>query len=238
MAHDKTSWAPADLQSNLMLPVPPSPPQQLQESSGVPPWLSEYLQKQSVYQRDLEDYSKRFQAAIQQAQAQNARIVRLLASWVMMAPPRAHLAKTSGAVQNVGGANGTITYISWDSQEELGANFTHDTSTNNTRIQCDFDGRVHVKASVSAEQGGSARTTLAIYARVTGSTGSTVKKLGKHRNYSRGSDYGDISLLYDSEFDVADGDYIEIAVIVDDTDSSYTINTFYDECEIIVTRIG
>ena len=147
---------------------------------------------------------------------------------------RLHLAKQS-ATQNLGGANGTTVAITWDRQYEAGSDFTHSTSTNPSRIQFDFDGRVHVKASVSAEQGGSSRTTLAIYGRYNGSVDIPQ---ATHRNYSRGSSYGDISLIWDTEINVFDGLYIEIMTIVDDTDSTYTINTFDDECEVIVTRIG
>lgn len=235
MGHDKTSWAPVDIAGNLMLPSLPKAPAITSNPSGVPSWFANHVREFEAYQKNIADYHQRMQSAIQNMQTQNARAMRLLASWVIYNSPRCHLTKTSGDVQDVGGVNGNITYITWDSQIELGANFTHDTVTNSNQIQCDFDGRVHVKASISAEQTGAGRTTLGIYARA---NGSTVKKLGKHRNYSRGSSYGDISLIYDSEFDVSDGDYLEIAVIVDDTDAIYTINTFYDECEIIVTRIG
>ena len=147
---------------------------------------------------------------------------------------RVHLGKDS-ATQNLGGANGTTVAVTWDYQHEVGTDFTHSTGTNPSRIQCDFDGRVHIKASVSAEQGGTARTTLAIYGRYGGSA-DLVK--AKNRNYSRGSSYGDISLILDTEVNVFDGDYIEVMTVVDATDASYTINTFDDECEVIVTRIG
>lgn len=148
---------------------------------------------------------------------------------------RVHLSKSSSSSQNFSGGNGTIHYVSWDTQDEINNDFSHSTTENNSRIGFNFDGRVSIKSSVGVQQGGSARTTLAIYGRL---NGSTVIKRAKHRNYSRGANYGDISLLWDTEVVVEDGDYIEIAVVVDDTDSSsYTRNTFYDECELIVTRI-
>lgn len=148
---------------------------------------------------------------------------------------RCHLTKSSGASQNIGGANGTITDITWDQQEEISGDFTHNTVTNNDRIYFGFDGRVHVKASVSGDQTGANRTTLAIYGLM--NTATNIIR-AKHRNYSRGSNYGDISLIWDTEINVSDGDYLRIRTEVDDTDATYTINTLYNECEVIVTRIA
>jgi hypothetical protein len=147
---------------------------------------------------------------------------------------RIHLTKPT-ATQNLGGANGTTVAITWTYQVAIGSDFTHSTSTNPSRIQCDFDGRVHIKASVSAQQGGGARTTLAIYLRTNNLANIT---LAKNRNYSRGSGYGDISLILDTEIYVNNGDYFEVMTVVDDTDGVYTINTFNTECEVIATRVG
>lgn len=147
--------------------------------------------------------------------------------------PYVHLGKN--VTQNVGGSNGSVTYVSWQVTDHKDSEFTHDSGSNPSRIQVNQDGRYSIKANVSAEQGGSARTTLAICGR---KNGSTLIERAKHRNYSRGSGYGDLSLIWLTELELNSGDYIEIAVIVDDTDQTYTINTFNDECEVIMRKIG
>lgn len=138
--------------------------------------------------------------------------------------------------QNVGGANGTVTYISWDATAILkDTGFTHEDVTNPNRIQVDADGRYMVQFTIGATQGGSARTTLMTHLRVDGTTSSL---LGRARNYSRGSGYGDISVTHLTEMDLTDGQYLECGITVDDTDSSYTINTINAECEVIVRRLS
>jgi len=144
-----------------------------------------------------------------------------------------HLAKSS-QTENVGGANGTKQQIGWDSELRKDTGFTHDNVTNNTRIQVDADGRYRVRATVSAQQTGSARITLMLYIRVNGS--DEVKRCVA-RNYSRGANYGDVSCSINTDIDLADGDYIELQTQVDDADSTYTVTTFTDQCECIVERV-
>jgi hypothetical protein len=145
-----------------------------------------------------------------------------------------HLAKTGSASQDIGGANGTIQYISWDNELNKDSLFSHDNATNNTHITVNQDGIYEIKAAVGAKTTGSARSTIQIYFRI---NGSTDVYLGSGRNYSRGSVYGGISMQLNTEYSLSAGDYIEIATIVDDTDATYTINTNTNECDVILRRV-
>lgn len=145
-----------------------------------------------------------------------------------------HLPKD--VTQNVGGANGTVTYISWDATAiKKDTGFTHEDVTNPTRIQVDADGRYRVTWMVGITQGGSSRTTWMSSLRVNGTT-AVIR--GRQRNYSRGSVYGDGSVGMDTEIDLTNGDYIECAITIDDTDATYTTNTINAECEVIVRRLS
>ncbi len=140
------------------------------------------------------------------------------------------------ATQNVGGANGTITAISWDRQDKIDSDwFTHDIATNNTRITVDTAGTYSIKATVGVAQGGTGRTTYMIYGKKNGTT-NIIKGTG--RNYSRGSAYGDASMNFITEVDLAVDDYIEILVQVDDADGVYTSNTIDGECEVIIKKLS
>jgi len=147
--------------------------------------------------------------------------------------PTIHLAKTS-LVDDLGGAAGTKVQIRWDDELRKDDAFTHSNSTNPGRITVATDARYRVTASVSATQGGGARTTLMLYVRVDGTT-EVARCVA--RNYSRGSTYGDLSNNIVTELDLTRGQYIEIQSEVDDTDASYTINTIAAQCECIIQRI-
>ena len=145
----------------------------------------------------------------------------------------AHLQLTS---QNLGGINGTINYVDWDgTQLNVDTGFTHSTSTNPSRIQVDADGRYEIKANVSIAQGGTGRTTYASGLRV---NGSTTNLLGRQRNYSRGSAYGDTSTGLNTEIDLSDGDYIEMSITIDDSDATYTSNAVAAESEFIIRKLA
>ena len=146
----------------------------------------------------------------------------------------AHLTQTTQ--QNLGGANGTVKYIDWDgSQLNLDSSFTHSTGTNPSRITVNATGRYSLVWMVSGTQGGAGRTTLMSHYRI---NGITVVTRGRQRNYTRGSNYGDVSIGMTTELDLTSGQYIEVATTVDDTDATYTINTIVAECELIMRRIG
>lgn len=145
-----------------------------------------------------------------------------------------HLPKD--VTQNLGGANGTVNYVSWDATAILkDTGFTHEDVTNPSRIQVDATGRYAVKWVVGITQGGSARTTFMSHLRVNGTT-SIIR--GRQRDYSRGSAYGDTSVGMFTEIDLTAGDYIECGVTVDDTDGVYTSNSINAECEVIVRRLS
>jgi hypothetical protein len=147
--------------------------------------------------------------------------------------PVIHLPKD--VQQNVGGANGTVTYISWDATAvKKDAGFVHEDVTNPTRIQVDSAGRYRLDFVVSATQSGADRTTLMTHYRI---DGSTVVTRGRQRNFTRGSIYGDVSVGMNTELDLTAGQYIEVAITVDDTDATYTLNTINAECELILRRM-
>ena len=148
--------------------------------------------------------------------------------------PYAHL--TVSTTQNLGGANGAVSYVDWDgTQLNVDTGFTHSTVTNPSRVQVDATGRYALTWMVSITQGGSARTTYMSAYRI---NGTTIVTRGRQRNYSRGSGYGDTSLGMVTELDLTDGDYIEASITIDDTDSTYTSNCIPAECELIIRRIG
>ena len=147
--------------------------------------------------------------------------------------PVIHLAKTS-LVDDLGGAAGTKVQIRWDSELRKDKAFSHSNSTNPSRITVATDARYRITASVSALQGGAARTTLMLYVRLDGTTEITRCVA---RNYSRGSAFGDISNNIVTELQLTRGQYIEIQSEVDQTDASYTINTIAAQCECIIQRI-
>lgn len=133
--------------------------------------------------------------------------------------------------QNVGGANGTITYIDWDRQEDVGSYYTHETVTNPSRIQVDVSGRYMVKATVSADNAGANRYTFRGFLR---KNGTTTIDLPSDRSYSRGSAYNDISVNLYTELSLVSGDYLEVGIEVDDADGTYTVNTLTGQSEFMM----
>lgn len=149
-------------------------------------------------------------------------------------PDFIHLTKTSDT-QNIGGANGATTKITWDTQDHIDtAGFTHSTGTNPERIAVDVTGRYSINASVSASNAGANRTTWIISYTING----TEEVRGSGRNYSRGAAYNGASMHLNTEADLTAGDYIEIMVTIDDTDQNATCNTQDDRCELIMRKIG
>ena len=140
---------------------------------------------------------------------------------------------TTTASQNIGGAGGTETAIGWNTEVHEDTGFTHDTSTLNSRITITDAGRYEIKASVSADNTGGSRITTELYYKING----VAVKRGKANSYSRGANYGDLSMNIATEYDFSASDYIEIVTNVDDTDATYTVNTDVDECEFIIRRL-
>lgn len=136
--------------------------------------------------------------------------------------PLAILGKTSAVSQNVGGANGTEVWWTWDSQVKLDTGFTHSTTTNSERIQVDADGWYEIAFVGSAQTTGSSRTTLQGIYRI---NGGTTSRRGTVRSYTRGAVYGNCSPQLFATVQLTSGDYIELGTRVEDTDATYTINT-------------
>lgn len=132
------------------------------------------------------------------------------------------LGKTSAASQNVGGANGSETWWTWNSQVKVDAGFTHSTSVNPSRITVAADGWYEIVFIGSAQTLGSSRTTLQGIFRVNG--GATSRR-GTVRSYTRGAVYGNASPQLFATVQLSANDYIEVGSRVEDTDSTYTINT-------------
>lgn len=132
------------------------------------------------------------------------------------------LSKSVTVNQNVGGANGTEVFWTWDGSRYKDAAFTHSTSTNSERVTVGAGGWYEVTFIGSAMQTGGARTTLQGIYKVNG--GSTLRG-GSLRNYSRGSGYGNITAGIIYTLELSASDYIEVGTRVEDADGTYTINT-------------
>jgi hypothetical protein len=148
-----------------------------------------------------------------------------------------HIGKTSGGTEDIGGANGTTTYIKWDLDiNTVGTDVSHDTSTNNTRIYVNADGRYQVKCNFSANSDGGARVSVGMIHRV--SAGS-LNYRGAQTSYVRGGVYNrNARIHYNIEIEMTDGQYIEIAAFIEDTDGAgYTITSEYSACDFIMRKI-
>lgn len=132
------------------------------------------------------------------------------------------LSKTTDTNQDVGGANGTEVFWTWNTEVRKDTGFTHSTESNSERVQVDADGWYRIRFLGNAQQTGANRTTLQGIYRING--GSTLLN-GTIRDYTRGSGYGNLSPGLEYVFELSDGDYIEVGTKVEDTDGAYTINT-------------
>lgn len=150
------------------------------------------------------------------------------------------LGKTSTANQDVGGANGTEVFWTWDSQTKTDAAFTHSTGTNPSRITVAADGWYEITFIGGAQTTGSARTTLQGIHRV---NGGTTSRAGSLRNYTRGSSYGNVTTGIILTVQLSADDYIEVGTRVEDTDATYVINTsggeISDDChQLVIRKVG
>lgn len=154
--------------------------------------------------------------------------------------PMIILTKSSSVNQNVGGANGTEVYWTWDGEDKKDTGFTHSTVTNSERVQVDADGWYQIRFVGNVQQTGSARTTLQGIIRV---NGGTTERKGSIRDYTRGAGYGNLSPGLDCIKQLSNGDYIEIGTKVEDTDGVYTLSTNGaeigdEENLLIVTKVA
>jgi hypothetical protein len=132
------------------------------------------------------------------------------------------LSKSSSVNQNVGGGNGTEVYWLWDGEIKKDSGFIHDNISNSGRLQVSTAGWYELNFSGGCQQGGSARTTAFGIFRING--GSTQRR-GTRRNYSRGSSYANLTASLSCVVYLSANDYVEVGTRIEDTDSSYTINT-------------
>ena len=147
---------------------------------------------------------------------------------------------TKSVNQNVGGANGTEVWWTWDGETRKDTEFTHDNSTNSGRVYVGTTGWYKIRfIGAATTVATSSRTTLQGIYRING--GSTLWT-GSIRNYTRGSGYGNCSPELECTIELTAGDYIEIGTAVEDTDSVYTLNTNGtenndEENQLVITRL-
>jgi hypothetical protein len=151
--------------------------------------------------------------------------------------PFIHLTKTVAAQQNIGGAAGTETFISWDETKHKNSTFTHSTTSTNTRITVNETARYSITYGIFAQNGGANRTTYTSYMRL---DGTTYEVRGKARSYSRGSGVlgASIGLNVSTELNLTAGQYVEVAVYLQAADGSYTTNTEDATCQFIMRKIS
>ena len=151
--------------------------------------------------------------------------------------PMIILIKSSSINQNVGGANGSETYWTWDGETIKDDTFTHDNTTNSERVTVADDGWYEITFIGGAQTTGSSRTTLQGIHRV---NGGTTSRAGSLRNYTRGASYGNITTGIIYTVQLTAGDYIEVGTRVEDSDGAYTINTnggeISDDCHQLVIK--
>ena len=144
------------------------------------------------------------------------------------------LYKTSS--QNIGGANGTATAITWQTQDEIDtAHFTHSTGTNPSRITVDQDGWYDVSAAIGYDNTGTNRANIAL---VLKKEGTTFFDTTRRYSYSRGTGYGDSGVAINTTIYLSDTDYLEVIAEVEDADQTTAINTVVAGCELIMKLVS
>lgn len=139
-----------------------------------------------------------------------------------VSPPMIKLGKTSSAIQDVGGPNGTDVWWTWDNQIIIDTGFSHDAVTNSERIVITDAGRYDLLFIGHTMQGGSSRTSYQGIYRI---DGGDTKTIGGISNYSRGSAYGNATPALMDTIVVTAGQYVEVGSRVLDTDAVYVTNT-------------
>jgi len=146
---------------------------------------------------------------------------------------------TKSVDQNVGGANGTETWWTWNGETRKDNEFIHDNSTNSERVAIATTGWYNIMFNGSVQQTGTGRSTLQGIIRI--NSGSTLRT-GTVRDYSRGSAYGNLSPGLSCTMQLTSGDYIEVGTRVEDSDGVYTLSTNgaeinSEENQLIITRL-
>lgn len=148
----------------------------------------------------------------------------------------AHYTKTA-SVEDVGGA--TDIAISWDTEVNEDAIFTHDNATNNSRVTVSLTGPYQVKATVTLDNTEANKIfACSCFVRV---DGTTAKKTGIARGSSQdgGSDQNFFTLTLHTEVDLVASSYIEIMVDqeFEDAAGNPVVNSVNGECELIIRCI-
>lgn len=146
---------------------------------------------------------------------------------------RARLTKTTA--QNTGGANGTQTIITWQTDTKVNTTyFSH--AANSAVVTVLYDGEYNIKCTLPIIKNVNSRITLKVAYRI---NGGAIQYLAHGSGYSRGSSYGDISPRLDVELDLAANDTVEIVSVVDDTDSASELGvTDTANCQLVIRRTG
>lgn len=152
--------------------------------------------------------------------------------------PMAILTKSVAANQNVGGANNTEVWWTWDGYDKLDTGFSF--TATSSEITVTSAGWYQIRFVGNVEQSGAARTTIQGILRI---NGGTTQRKGSIRDYTRGSSYGNCSPGLDCIIELEANDVIEVGTRIEDTDATYTLSTngaeiADDENLLMITKVG
>jgi hypothetical protein len=149
------------------------------------------------------------------------------------AAPRPVTHLISNTSTNIGGPTGSTTIIPWNNQLAHNSTyFTHDTSSNNSRITVVNTGRYEIKASLLADNTGGNRSSIAGRLRVNG-----VNTIERSTNiaYSRGLTFGNrLTPWVNTELELNAGDYIEFETVCVFSEQTDAVNLVSGESEFII----
>jgi hypothetical protein len=123
--------------------------------------------------------------------------------------------------QNVGGADGTTHVLTWDVQDNVDSQFTHNTVLNNDRLYVNVTGWYTLRFATLLQQTGANRSVHFSRVWVNGVIVTKPTTAG----YGRGAAFG---LYYSVEatvrLNLTAGDYVTVGMTVSDPDDSYVTN--------------
>ena len=129
-----------------------------------------------------------------------------------------------------------VVEVGFNLQEHLDTGvFTHNTSTNNSRVEVDVDGVYNINYMVGINSSGSDRSTIEGKVYVNGSALPYTT-----RGYDRGNSYGDKTIVQQTLPPVSlnAGDYIQVKLEVVDEDGTYTYSYIPSETTLSVNKVG
>lgn len=134
--------------------------------------------------------------------------------------------------QDIGGVNTNQFVINWGEIFESGTAFL---PSGDTGIQVLESGRYVISAAVGWQNQGANRIGYLGYVRKNGT--EDIKRCTS-RNYSRGAGYSDGSNTVYTELVLASGDFVEVVLEVDDTDSAgYVVPLISGQCEFFMRKL-